>query len=276
MSNTLSPPPRAAKPKGRLAPSPFAPVGAPTGYKMVIYGTGGVGKTTLAAHAPGPVVMFDLENSLPILKRHSPCDALDAIRTAPATTWQEVRDLLAAPVWDGVKTIGIDSASRLEEMAAIHTMETVKTEKGKVAASIEDYGYGKGYGHVFDTFIQILADLEQHAMAGRNVIIIAHECAERVPNPGGEDYLQYQPRLQNPSSGKSSIRLKLKEWCDSMSFIAYDIAVEKDSSKAKGGGTRTLYPDQLAHCMGKCRMWHEPIYLDNNNLSSVWTKLIGE
>lgn len=274
--SSLPPPPAGARRAPKPTSLPFAPIGEPNGYKTVIYATGGVGKTTLSVHAPGPVAVFDLENSLPILKKHAPSPALDAAQVVSVDTWQDMRDVLNQPVWDGIKSIVLDSASRMEEMAIAHTLATVKTEKKGTATCIEDYGFGKGYGHVYDTFIQILADLERHTQAGRNVILIAHECAEKVPNPGGEDYLQYQPRLQSPSSGKNSIRHKVKEWCDLMCFIAYDTAINKETGKVQGGGTRTLYPGQLPHCMGKTRTHSEPIYLDNNNLSSVWTTLIGE
>ncbi|MCK4626278.1 MAG: AAA family ATPase [Phycisphaerae bacterium] len=39
----------------------------PQGHRIGLFGPGGVGKTTLAATAPGPVAFIDLDDSLPIL-----------------------------------------------------------------------------------------------------------------------------------------------------------------------------------------------------------------
>ena len=41
-----------------------------------------------------------------------------------------------------------------------------------------------------------------HARGTRdNVILICHDCTATVPNPTGEDWLRYEPRLQSPGSG---------------------------------------------------------------------------
>ena len=42
----------------------FGKVHASAGHRIALYGPGGIGKTTLASVAPGPVVWFDLDDSL--------------------------------------------------------------------------------------------------------------------------------------------------------------------------------------------------------------------
>lgn len=252
----------------KMPPSMPPPPGAPTaskavqfskpppaaGHKIVVYGPGGIGKTSLALLAPGPVVFFDLDHSLPVLRPDPMPDVVNV------QTWQEIRDALRAPGWDGVGTIVIDTVTRAEEMALDHLLATVKTEKGQTAKSIEDYRYGKGYSHLFELFLPLLGDLETHTRAGRHVILICHDCVTTCPNPMGDDWQRYEPRLQNPNSGKSSIRLRVREWADHLLFIGYDVAVK--GGKGQGSGTRTLYPREMPHCMAKTRTLREPIPVD--------------
>lgn len=236
------------------------------GLKTGIYGPGGIGKTSLAAMAPGPVVFFDLDRSLGVLD-------LDVDIIEDIHTWADLRSALQGDGWDGVRTIVIDSVTKAEEMAIAHTLETVRHEKGTLVTSIEGYGFGKGFQHVFDTFLPLLADLDRHVMAGRNVILIAHDCTETVPNPAGDDYIRYEPRLQSPKSGKASIRHRFREEMDNLWFIGYDV-IAKDN-KGVGSGTRTIYPTEQPHCMAKSRTIQEPIeYIPG--IDPVWHLVFGK
>ena len=84
------------------------------GHRVVLYGPGGIGKTTSAATAPGPVAFFDLDDSLPRLRSQLVESGLKldlrCVETGPS--WQNIRQALHAPGWDDIKTIVIDSATR--------------------------------------------------------------------------------------------------------------------------------------------------------------------
>lgn len=263
------------EPPQRKAGVTFGPITDGNGHRIVIFGPGGIGKTSAAATAPGPVAFFDLDDSLPRLKQQlaeSPAP-LDLRPVVGIRSWQDMRDALHAEGWDDIKTMVIDSATRAEELAVEHTLATVPHEKGQRVQRIEDYGFGKGYSHVYDTFLTLLGDLDQHTRAGRHVILICHDCTASVPNPDGEDWIRYEPRLQSPASGKSSIRLRVREWADHVLFVGYDIAVK--DGKGTGSGTRTIYPNELPHCMAKSRTLSEQFALSKFDLT-LWTKLIGE
>jgi len=88
-----------------------------------------------------------------------------------------------------------------------HARQVDETD-GVAIRRLEDYGFGKGCQHVYETFLPLLSDLDQHVRAGRNVALILHDCTATVPNPKGEDYIRWEPRLQSPASGKASIRLR--------------------------------------------------------------------
>jgi len=254
------PPPKSSKPAGAVK------FGKPTtgqGHRICLYGPGGIGKTTLASTLPSPV-FFDLDESLGTLGIDLPVVTCDS--------FADIRKALAAPGWDDVGAIVIDTGTRAEELAAVDTLENVPHEKGHRCKRIEDYGYGKGYTHVFDTFMTLLGDLDRHVRQGRHVCIICHDCTSNVPNPQGEDWLRYEPRLQSPASGKASIRLRVREWCDHVLCAMYDVAVNKDG-KGTGHGSRTLYRQETPACMAKSRTGAKPMPLDGNG-QDVWAQII--
>lgn len=261
-----------APPKAGKTGISFAPISTTAGHRICIYGPGGIGKTCMSMLAPAPIAIFDLDESLGKLGSHP--KHVNRLADECCANWQAIRNTLQAPGWDEIKTIVIDTVTKAEEMAAAYTLSTVMHEKtGQRVANIEGYGFGKGYTHIYDTFMPLLADLDMHIRAGRNVILVAHDCTTPVPNPMGEDWLRYEPRLQSPSSGKSSIRLRLREWCDHLLFIGYDINVK--DGKAKGSGSRTCYPTETPFCMAKSRRLADPMVVQQGS-AAVWDTLFAK
>lgn len=254
----------------------FGHISDASGHRIMTYGTGGIGKTELAAKLAlmlnGKHVAFvDADESLPRLRGQFIEQKVPQPLVVPVDSWSSLRSALSSPGWDDIGGIVLDSVTKIEEWAVAHTVETVKHEKGHKVSCIEDYGYGKGYGHVFDTFLPILSDLDVHCRAGRHVLLIAHECVATVPNPEGEDWIRYEPRLQDPASGKASIRRRIKEWCDHVLFLGYDVAVDK-SGVGKGSGTRTLYTAELPSFMAKSRTTQTPIPVVREE--NIWAHII--
>lgn len=246
----------------------FQEIGNKTaGHRVLIYGPGGIGKTTLGCMAPGRVAFVDAEDSLPILKDQLAASKIPLPIILPADNWSSLRAGLSSDIWKDIKTIVLE-ITRIEEWAIKHTLATVRSGE-KTVGRLEDYGYGKGYQHVFETFLTLLSDLDRHARQGRNVILIAHDCVKNVPNPSGEDWIRYEPRLQDAK--QASIRLRVKEWSDHTLFFSYDVAVDKEG-KGKGSGTRTIYTAELPHFMAKSRTIAEAIPVEPG--ADPWTKII--
>lgn len=168
---------------------------------------------------------------------------LDVKRVDGVATWQDLRDALHSPsLWGDEFFPVIDTATAIVPWAIDYVLKNVKHDKGMSmeGKNIEDYGWGKGFGHVAREFLKVLADLDAHYRAGRSSIIICHAEPTEIKNPGGEDYLQWQPRLPNPPKGNA--RAQICEWCDALLFINFDIAVTNGKAVgAVGGATRTVH-----------------------------------
>lgn len=257
---------------GTPSPVTFGKIERGAGDRILLFGAGGSGKTSLAAVASGPVAFFDTDRSLPKLKRSFDESGLDLdLRPVNVETWQDIRDALHAPGWDDIKTIVIDSVTVAERLCIEHIIGTVKHEKGQTIKRIEDYGYGKGFTHSYEEFLRFLADCESHSKAGRNVILIAHVCTNKVPNTQGDDYPRYEPRLQHSESGKNSIRLATCEWADHVVSIVYDVNVK--DGKGEGVGTRSAYTYEQPFTVAKSRTWQGILPLDQFD-PTLWNNLL--
>ena len=222
-----------------------------TGDRIVIYGSGGTGKTTLACSLPGPVAFFDLDKSLGKLGKQPGSEKLlkNVILINGIKTWEQLRVKLQGGGWDDIKSIVIDSMSVVQSMVLTWMFENIK-EKGAAVTRMEDYGYKAGYRHLFDTFCLLFADLDRHVEAGRHVVLICHDIEAKVPNPQGLDWLRYEPKLENEKN--CMLRYRVKEWADHVLFVKLDVHVNKDG-KGEGKGTRTVYTSEMPHCMAKSR-----------------------
>lgn len=235
--------------------------------RIVVYGPGGVGKTELCSLLVNPL-FIDLEDG---------SKELDVARVCPET-WEELRSVLHDQVLlRDYDQIVIDSFTKAEELAVAWTLANVPKQKdggGEVwVKSIEGYGWGKGYMHVYETFLQLLGDLDAICRAGKSIIATAHECTANVPNPAGEDWIRYEPRLQSPPSGKGSIRHRVKEWCDHLLFVSFDVSVDSDG-KAKGAGSRTIYPCEFPTFWAKSRSLTDYIIYSKGD-DTLWQTLFS-
>lgn len=195
------------------------------------------------------------------------------IKSNELTTYGRVRAALnvSNPIWNGVDIVGLDSLTKVQELAKQHVIENVPHEKQKKITCIEDYGFGKGNGHILNHMMLILGDLDQHIRAGRSVFIVCHDVAGKKPNPEGEDFLQYQPRLlQTP---EYTFRNAAKEWTDHLVFLGYDVFVE--DGKAKGGESRTFYFTETPSHLAKSRYVRDPLVYQEGS-AEFWKQIFAK
>ena len=269
-----APPPRAGNGLPQAAAEPARQLGVSSGLrsmgrKVVIYGPGGIGKSKLVSLMElidTPVLFLDIEEGT---------SYLDVARIDPTPrSFEEVRSVLHNhALLSQFGAICIDSLTKLEEFAVAHVLATVPHEKGHTVNRIEDYGFGKGYTHIYEQMLLVLGDLDALSRRGLHTICICHDCTDNVPNPTGENYLQFQPRLQSPpKAGKT--RERVREWADDLIYVGWDLIVSKDG-KAQGGGSRTIYPIPLASHWAKSRTLSQAIpYIDND--PEFWKQIFNK
>jgi len=198
--------------------------------KVVIYGPEGVGKSTLAGHAPDPVFL-DTEGGT----HH-----LDVARFDAVTTWEEITAAVAqlAKVDHPFQTLVIDTADWLEKRLAEHLCR--KSNKD----SIEDFGYGKGWVILTEEFARFLNSLDCLTERGVHLIFLAHSTVKKfeAPDQAGS-YDRFELKLSK------QVAPLVKEWADVVLFANYVTKVaEKDNGKMRGigGKERVLFATHSA------------------------------
>lgn len=207
--------------------------------RIVVYGPGGVGKSTFAANAPD-VLFIDIE------------DGLDGIESAkaPAKTWQDVLDVITALHNQDheFKTLAVDSIDWMEQL--IHA--AVAKEHGE--EHIEGIGYGKGYKFALDYWTQFLQGMTSlRDNKNMTIILIAHEQIKRFDDPSGSGYDRYMLKLHEKAAQM------VFEWADAVLFAKEksvvkneDVGFNQKKAKAIAMG-RTLYTENNPAYMAKHR-----------------------
>lgn len=270
-------PPKGNPPPGNSAVVPSKDFTVQTGktlefHKVGVYGPGGSGKSTLAAliEKQGIKPLFiDVDNETGHLN----------VARVEVDNWNDLRAVCHdKKLLQPFGALVIDSLTKAEEFARIWVLENIKKEKVGLVKNIEDFGWGKGFTHIYETFLLLLGDLDAVYRDGKHIIVTAHDCTDIVPNPLGEDWLQWAPRLQHPPKGKASIRLRVKEWCTHLLYIGYDVSVSKGdgdkAGKAVGSGTRTIYPRELPSHLAKSRTLEDPIPYEQGS-ALLWEQLLN-
>ncbi len=217
------------------------------GKRILLYADSGMGKTTLAGLAPKPVFIGIDDGGKLILG----VDGKPLRHVPGVECFGDVRAAMQADIYQDDETVVLDQATYLEEWAIPHVLATITNDKGDRMDNIIRYGYNKGYRHLYDTMKLILQDADSLIHRGKNVIIIAQMAANKVPNPGGEDYLREGPRLY---AGTPSIEALYCEWADHIFRIGYSfLTVDKKKKVTGGENTRAIFVHPQPHFRAKSR-----------------------
>jgi len=238
-----------------------------------IYGPGGSGKSTLAS------LLSDVGVRPLFVDVDSETGHLDVARIE-VNSWDDIRAVAHdAKLLEPFGALVIDSLTKAEELGREWVLANIKNEKGHVVYNIEDYGFFKGYTHIYEQVLKLLGDLDAVVRSRKHVVVIAHDCTDVVPNPFGEDWYQYAPRLQHSGKGKASVRLRVREWLTHLLYIGYDVNVDKTertkAGKGKGSGTRTIYPQDMPSHLAKSRTLSEPIPFIKGD-AELWKQMFNK
>lgn len=191
--------------------------------KVVIYGSEGIGKTTLASQFPEPL-FIDTEGGT----AH-----LDVRRIEKPDSWDDLlKVIIEVSKSDVCKTLILDTADWAEQMCVNHVC-TVYMQK-----SIESFGYGKGYTYLLEDFQDLIKALNMCIESGKNVVVTAHAKMRKFEQPDEAGaYDRWEMKLSK------NVAPLLKEWCDLLLFLNYKTFVvesENGTNKAQGG-KRVMY-----------------------------------
>ncbi len=134
-------------------------------FSMIIYGQPGVGKTTLAASAPKPV-LFDLDKGVQRVRaQHRPM-------TSRVATYEEMLEDVSSLAKTDCETIIIDTGGALITLMMDYVMRKDNVNKTKSGAlSI------KGFGAVKQEFIRLTNMLKTNF--NKNIIYVFHSLEEK-------------------------------------------------------------------------------------------------
>lgn len=158
---------------------------------IVIYGHGGIGKTSLAARSKNPII-FDLDDG------SNQIDA-DRVPKSEFQTWDDLvekcQDFLSCKkskkgLYADYDTLVIDTLDRGEALCHEYICSEEKS------SSIEKVGNGFGKGQAmgvekFRRFFQLLQDIRRYAM----VIVIAHQTTEKVRDLNGQEWERFNLKV---------------------------------------------------------------------------------
>ena len=192
--------------------------------KVVIYGPEGIGKSSLAAQFPDPVII-DTEGGT---------SHMDVRRIDKPKTWDELLSIIKeVALTPGIcKTLVIDTADWAKQLIVSYLCAKYKQQ------SIESFGYGKGYTYMSEEFSRMLSLCDLVIAAGIHTVITAHAKMRKFEQPDEMGaYDRWEMKLSKQTAPL------LKEWCDMLLFCNYRtfVVTSENDTKKEQGGKRVIY-----------------------------------
>ena len=191
--------------------------------KVVIYGSEGIGKSTMASQFPDPL-FIDTEGGT---------SHMDVNRIDRPASWPELLSIVQEVAKEDVcKTLVIDTADWAEQLCTDYICQKYKQ------TSIESFGYGKGYTYLSEEFARLLSACDDVVASGKHVVITAHAKMRKFEQPDEMGaYDRWEMKLSR------QVAPLLKEWCDMLLFMNYKtFVVQSENNTAKAqGGKRVIY-----------------------------------
>lgn len=193
--------------------------------KCVIYGSEGIGKSTLASQFPEPL-FIDTEGGT---------SQMDVRRIERPASWEELLDVIneVADDPDVCKTLVIDTADWAEAICTDYICKKYKQN------SIESFGYGKGYTYLAEEWGRFLSACDAVIASGKHICITAHAKMRKFEQPDEMGaYDRWEMKLSR------QVAPLLKEWADILLFLNYKTFVvrgEGSTTNKASGGKRVMF-----------------------------------
>ena len=185
---------------------------APMPPRIMVYGTEGIGKSTLAACAPKPI-FIQTEDGLGEIDCHK-----FPLARSLGDVDSALNELLVEP--HDYQTVILDSLDWTERMV----WDVLCQHYGVSSIEKVDGGYGKGYVHAMTHWRKIVDHLAQlREQRNMMVVLLAHAKVERFEDPEEAAYDRYSPRLNKHAGALIS------EWCDAVLFATRKIVTKTET-----------------------------------------------
>jgi len=215
--------------------------------RFVVYGTEGIGKSTLASQSPKPI-FIQTEDGLDQIE----CDSFPL-----ASSFEHVQQSLSALINEDhpYQSVVVDSLDWLERLI----WDALCQHYGANSIEKVDGGFSRGYTHALALWRRVLDDLDilrnQKDMC---IILLAHAKVETFNDPEHSPYDRYSPRLNKHANALIS------EWADAVLFATRKIITKKEdvgfnrsrttaSGLGQDGGERVLRCIGSPSCVAKNR-----------------------
>lgn len=235
----------------------------PSSPRILLYGQGGIGKTTFGSKFPVPLFAC--------FEKGLNSEALSGTDYLELGSWPDFLEFLSEFKKSSYKTLVIDTLDLL--VAGIFNSHVCDqfSKNGASGIELSDFAainYGKGTVVAQQEIKSMLCKLDEINDTGKLVLILAHSQIKNFRNPSGEDYDTYTIK------GNDKINDVVKCWCDEVYFANFVVKVNKDG-KATGGTVRWLETENSPSWFAKSRFGLESMPFDANALIDIYRDKIG-
>lgn len=235
----------------------------PTPWRIIVYGVPGIGKSSLGALAPKPL-MIDLEGGL---------NRIDAEKTPLIRSWPELIEAIKYGVSNDYQTLVFDTLDAIELILTEKIVNDVNNDEStkKKIDCLGDIPYGRGSELLAANWSLFIKATERINAAGKNVIVVAHEQIQKFEDPSSDAYDRYVLKCHKKSAGL------LVAAMDAVLFAKQGVILkdrEKNFNKeakkrATGDGTRVLHTVETPSWVAKNRFNLPDEIPMNENLFSL-------
>lgn len=226
--------------------SPLSQVQKPADRPVIatITGDSGMGKTSLAATFPKPIVIR-AEDGLQAIPADIRPDAFPVI-TSVDDVWEQMTALINEH--HEYETLVIDSVTALERLFIQHVVEKDERKPKSINQALGGYGAGPSAVAALHQRVRKAAGI-LNSRKGMHVVFIAHADTETIELPDQDPYTRYSLRL-----GKKSVAPYVDD-SDIVGFLKLQTYTRGDGERKKAisDGTRLLTCHAVASSVSKNR-----------------------